>query len=1209
MGNLRTRIFAIATALSLVVVLGGLAFLMLRDPPQPDSSLSSGDGVNVEDADGDHDELKDAGRAEPAEATGSAAEEPATEAVEVATDQGPPSLRGTITNIDGEPVESAQVSLLDITRWQATLKREEKSMQGNRHPASAFKHLREVFDREFGDVVKTRSASDGTYAFHDLAANEYRVIVYHEAHLVFADGWAFVQTDSTSELDVELATGYRITGRVVDPKGRPIPEATVLPIPAEEAKQKTMGKLFRTLTTMMDGAFFLGPPPITSDADGRFVIQSVEPIEYVLKTSAQGWLAAETSAAAGQEEVVVELTTGETLTGRVVDSTGTPQADASWEIAPHVDLEMNNPMALMQTDVDLLGEKTQAGKNSEDGSFTIRGLESGEYDLKVRLEGYPDLRTRVDVEGSVQLGDLVIEEARRIEGTVRGPDGSFVGDARVWILEQGGVRGPFGSAGQELAKCRSEPNGTFALESLPSGQFEVHARSREFGETSVKDIEAGQSGVEIRLKAGVTISARVLDASTKNPIPDVKITSPLAPGKDAETDANGEFLIRGIAREKLRSFGSGSGVFVMLRHPDYGQGMENVVAQTERPAQLPQILLKSQTYLPGIVVDPEGEPIAGARVQFEVPGTPAIFSAFNGGGAMEATSTARDGTFDVVLPHGKQLGNLGSMLTLTVRHPRYASTSLPLAEIQSDGSEIEVELRPGTELSGHVRDGDGSPVAGARLQLTVVATGEGNPQMVMFRAMMPASNGPTVYTRKDGSYRFPTLALGDYKLTAGAPEFVSSHLELSILDEAPVTQDVTLSQGGDLEGRVVDPDGRPLAGAEVQLTEPLPPEVEKELHGGARFLRQFAAQGLVSASSEDSGTFRLEGVGEDKYDLIVRKPGYTTSEVRGVSLGHRIDDIVLERLGNIGGRVTNATTGGPITKFHIRVEPEERTPFSPFGNRKEIDDADGQFFFDLVPPGRYTVSVNAEGFAPSGREIQVRSGGYAEANVSLGIGSSVVVDVRDMNGDPIEGATIQPYPQDPQGGGTPWRQPSANRTEDGGSCKLEGLAEGKYGLSVQHPDYFLPGEREALLIELPADEGQVITVELKPAGRLQGQIEGLPPPPSQGHAYYQLELQAEEVAQSLGDQEVSPEVATAVHADDDAVVAPKIRSYSQSVSVDASTGRFNGTSLPPGTYQLKLRRGVYGETTQTPAPPETTDLEKTVTIEAGKTKNVELSLR
>jgi protocatechuate 3,4-dioxygenase beta subunit len=673
METTRTRTYTFAAVLSLVVIVGAIALLFLRDdsandsiPPAPAlESLSIHEAPTTDilelaagtTADSDVPETE----TEPVEET------PAT-----VVPDGPPSLRGTITDLDGDPVEGAQVSLLDATGWQATTKDMESEMQGRGDPRDAVRLMREAFEAKFRDSPRAQSQEDGSYAFYGLPESEFRLFVSHEGYLRHAEGWAVVQSGSTFELNIELAPGYRVAGKVLDDKGRPVASASIAPVPAEEANQRSMGKLMRTFTTIVDGSFFLGAEPATTSTDGSFEIHSVEPIEYVLKTKASGWLPSEVPSTAGAKDVVIRLSSGGSVSGRVVNAAGDPVAAATWTMGPEFDVDMSNPMVFMQADIDFFEESVQTGTTGEDGTFKIQGLEPGSYDLKIRVEEHPTLASTMDVEGAIDVGDLVLEEARHIAGMVRGPDGSPVADARVWIPAEGGVRGPFNGGNRKIAESRSEGDGSFVLENLPEGTFEVHAASNDFAETSVKDVQAGDAGIELRLETGVSVAGRVLDATTREPIVDVKVTSPWARSKKTRTDERGDFFMRGISGRRLKQMGSDVRIFLVLQHPDYGMKTDQVQGQKEVPEALPEFLLEARMYLSGVVVDPDGEPVTGARLRFEVPGMPAAFTSFAGGDGMQGTSTARDGSFEVSPPVGNQFQRMGQMMQLTVSHPRYA---------------------------------------------------------------------------------------------------------------------------------------------------------------------------------------------------------------------------------------------------------------------------------------------------------------------------------------------------------------------------------------------------------------------------------------------------------------------------------------------------------------------------------------------------------
>jgi hypothetical protein len=145
-------------------------------------------------------------------------------------------------------------------------------------------------------------------------------------------------------------------------------------------------------------------------------------------------------------------------------------------------------------------------------------------------------------------------------------------------------------------------------------------------------------------------------------------------------------------------------------------------------------------------------------------------------------------------------------------------------------------------------------------------------------------------------------------------------------------------------------------------------------------------------------------------------------------------------------------------------------------------------------------------------------------------------------------------------------------------------------------------------IAVPADIDSVVAFAMKPAGRVQGTISGLSPLAQGEQSYYSLELVGE-LDEPLGgtattatrDDDGADEVVETV--DDDAS-----STYNTSVPLDPSSGRFQATSLPPGTYQLTLRRATYGDG-QKESNQLVKDFEETVAVESGKTENLELRIR
>lgn len=106
-------------------------------------------------------------------------------------------------------------------------------------------------------------------------------------------------TAGDTRLDVRLATGRVLTGRVVDGQGSPVPEASV------EAYSQIGGGAFSTATT---------------DSAGKFRLEGLGPFIYQVQTSRRGLLSSEpeTVDVAKTSDITIRLESGATVTGRVL---------------------------------------------------------------------------------------------------------------------------------------------------------------------------------------------------------------------------------------------------------------------------------------------------------------------------------------------------------------------------------------------------------------------------------------------------------------------------------------------------------------------------------------------------------------------------------------------------------------------------------------------------------------------------------------------------------------------------------------------------------------------------------------------------------------------------------------------------------------------------------------------------------------------------
>src|SRR4029453_11913915 len=139
---------------------------------------------------------------------------------------------------------------------------------------------------------------------------------------------------------------------------------------------------------------------------------------------------------------------------------------------------------------------------------------------------------------------------------------------------------------------------------------------------------------------------------------------------------------------------------------------------------------------------------------------------------------------------------------VTVMHPAFAPSKDGPIDL-GPGEQLEgkvLQLAAGLSASGKVSDAQsGEPVAGARVSLTARGR-RGEPREGRAGA--------------DGAFQVNGLEEGDYDLRAAAPGYLRTKPRtVAVLASGTAVTPVLLERGGSISGRVLDPDGKPVAGA------------------------------------------------------------------------------------------------------------------------------------------------------------------------------------------------------------------------------------------------------------------------------------------------------------------------------------------------------------------------------------------------------------
>ena len=180
-------------------------------------------------------------------------------------------------------------------------------------------------------------------------------------------------------------------------------------------------------------------------------------------------------------------------------------------------------------------------------------------------------------------------------------------------------------------------------------------------------------------------------------------------------------------------------------------------------------------------------------------------------------------------------------------------------------------------------------------------------------------------------------------------------------EEQAARREKSVRAPGSLTGRVVADDGRPLAGATVNLWR----------RGGA-------GRPAGSVAADEAGRFRFDNLEPGVYTLNAWLPGYVTAPdplaERGAAVFQRVGSdvrLTLQKGGVLTGMVTDAD-GTPIVAVHVRAarlrDPDgtsRNQDGAPFVAERETDDRGVYRLFGL-PPGVYVIYAGgaARNFAP-----------------------------------------------------------------------------------------------------------------------------------------------------------------------------------------------------------------------------------------------------
>ncbi len=495
--------------------------------------------------------------------------------------------------------------------------------------------------------------------------------------------------------------------------------------------------------------------------------------------------------------------------------------------------------------------------------------------------------------------------------------------------------------------------------------------------------------------------------------------------------------------------------------------------------------LQKALLLRGRVLTPTGKPLEGAEVRALVSNTNfasidlkgLMDSVFTESAALERTRTGPDGAF---LLQALGPGNY----TILASHPSYAPARRDdvLLDPSGEALPIDIVLLPGYRLLVRVKDGSGTPAAGAAVS------------MISSRMRMPTDPDRALGTTDaKGEAVFQGLSAGQMFLAAKLPSGRMAGREVNVPRDAEAEIQVGGKAG--LLVRVKDEAGAAVEGAEVVLM------VEAGAGGSA-----------VSAPTAADGTARFEDLAAGRLQMLAaRKEGYAPATDGNPMMGRSRSeltegkvvekDLVLKRGGVVIGTVRRRPEGSAAAAATV-------TLFSPAmfflgASRTATADESGGFRFEGVPAGPTLLSARVEGAATPGTGAAALGamfggggGGDSETSVTVPEGGgevrrdlfleatgSVSGRVLAPDGSPLPGAQVRVSSSDsPMGRGNPFGGdlfgggPQPALTGPDGGFRVQGVGAGKDLVATASAEGYLDAASPPFTI---GTGGEVSVVELR----------------------------------------------------------------------------------------------------------------------------------
>ncbi|HTG34315.1 MAG TPA: carboxypeptidase-like regulatory domain-containing protein [Thermoanaerobaculia bacterium] len=477
------------------------------------------------------------------------------------------------------------------------------------------------------------SDADGFYRLEGLPTGRRKVQLLHRDYLPFDRELDVRPGDNP--LDLVLAEGREVEGRVVDRAGEGIAAAEIALFPAGSPREQTA----------------------RSGADGAFRFPNVQAGVWSLRVGKEGYLPTEAAGAvtvtdAPVRGVVIRLDRGARIAGRILK----------------LDLYDLAEVEVRARRDDGTGERS--GRVNFQGAYEIADLGPGEWVVTAELRGGTrEARGRVDLEPGQEEARLDLELGGRLTLT-----GRVLYGGEPLAGASLSLRGRDVTAARQVA---TDWEGAFRVEDLQPGAYRLQVVSQRELLNHSEELRLDSDRDLLVQIAAVPVSGTVVDSASAEPLPDAVVSLRRLAGGEAAflitiaTDADGYFALPAVTEGRYRLTATREGYAPNERELDVGAAsslremkipldpaagldLDVRLASGRRPPRVTAAVLDGA----GRQILFETRPVDGAgRVRFStVPaGSWSVLVAAPGGALVAVPARVPGGIVPAVLPDAGRL--------------------------------------------------------------------------------------------------------------------------------------------------------------------------------------------------------------------------------------------------------------------------------------------------------------------------------------------------------------------------------------------------------------------------------------------------------------------------------------------------------------------------------------------------------------------------